>query len=76
MDHKPKHIIEQAREKAQKAILKTCGSEIQRICDAFGYDTGLWVHSVRFDMMNVTALGDDGPKHALECIPSINHENA
>lgn len=42
----PAEIIKQARAKAENAILETCGKEIQRICDAFTYDTGIDIENV------------------------------
>jgi len=45
-EYTTKEEVGQAREKAKKAIIETCGKEIKRICDAFYYDTGLTVQNI------------------------------
>jgi len=70
----PKQIIEQARRKAQLALLKTCGDEIERICNAFSHDTGLAVNSVNFDLIICQNLGEDSPQSIIESTPCISHE--
>ena len=75
MTHEPKpaEIIQQAREKAEIALIECCGSEINRICAAFAHDTGLAVGNVSFQFMDVTAIGDRGKKSILSGV-SIGHE--
>ena len=73
MDYTPKQIIEQAREKAQKALIETCSAEIQRICEAFSYDTGLFVSSVNFDFVETTAIGSGG-RTGVVVSARIGHE--
>jgi hypothetical protein len=53
----PAAIIRQARAKAEAALLQVCGPEIQRICDAFVYDTGMPIHEVCFRFTDCTVIG-------------------
>ena len=73
MDYTPKQIIEQAREKAQRALMETCSAEIQRICDAFSYDTGLFVSSVSFDFQETTCIGSE-TRTGVVVRAEIDHE--
>jgi len=57
MTTQPAEIIRQARAKAEKALLQVCGPEVQRICDAFVYDTGMPLYDVRFNFADVTVVG-------------------
>jgi len=45
-EYTTKGEVGQAREEAEKAIIKTCGKEIKRICDVFYYDTGLTIQNI------------------------------
>ena len=69
----PKQIIDQAREKAQKALIETCSAEIQGICEAFSYDTGLFVSSVNFDFVETTAIGS-GSRTGVVVNAYVDHE--
>ena len=75
MEYKPAEIIQQAREKAERAIMKTCEGEIRRICDDFSYDTGLAVNSVRFSMVGVRRINSAAPEAVLNSV-SLDHESA
>jgi hypothetical protein len=57
MTTQPAEIIRQARAKAEAALLQVCGLEIQRICDAFVYDTGMPIHDVCFRFTDCTVIG-------------------
>lgn len=69
----PKQIISQAREKAQKALIETCSEEIHRICEAFSYDTGLFVSSVNFNFVETTTIGS-GHRTSVVVSADIDHE--
>lgn len=73
MEHKPAEVIRQAREKAEKAILETCGKEILRICDAFSHDTGLGINGIRFGFLDITCIGDDYPKRTPDDV-FVDHD--
>ena len=73
MRYTPKQIIEQAREKAQLALIETCGAEIQRICDAFSHDTGLFVSSVSFDFAETTSISSN-TRTGVVISSGIDHE--
>jgi hypothetical protein len=57
MTTQPAEIIKQARAKAEAALLKVCGPEVGRICDAFVYDTGMPIHDVCFRFTDCTVAG-------------------
>jgi hypothetical protein len=73
MEHKPRQIILDARGKAEEALLKCCGKEVKRICDAFSYDTGLLVTGVRFNTVDIRTIGESSPKMELNW-PTLEHE--
>ena len=74
-EYTPAEIIQQARRKAERALIETCAEEINRICEVFRIETGLAVGNVSFQFMDVTTIGDRGKKSILSGV-SIKHEDA